>query len=336
MRSLYLCGAGNSEGVRLAQVLSRRQNRWQQLKLLDDDPATLGRRLLGVAVIGGFEVLAEGSSGAAEVVNLVARTAQGRAAAKERIESFGVPFASLVAPQVDTAGVSLPEDVIVYQQAILGPEVTLGEGTVVFMGAVVGHECEVGPGCIVAANAVLNARVRLGPRVYVGANATVLPEVTVGADVIIGAGSVVVEDVPRAVTVMGVPGRVLAVEPAASTAEPSSLCRSLGVHDVEAVIRRAWEEVLQRSCIDPSANFFDVGGTSLLALKLRQRIERDTLTPVQLAELYRFPTIRSLAGHLGGSADGPVPATERRSVSHRATRRRRLHAAWHEVRQTLA
>lgn len=209
MPDLYLCGAGNSEGVRLALRVNERERRWGRILLLDDDPGKRGRRLLGVEVLGPLAMLADLPREGAEVVNLVARTTPGRMAVRRRLESFGARFAPLVSPDVDLLGVELDPDVVVYRHATLGPETRLGSGTVVFMGAVVGHESRLGPGCIVAANAVINARVRLGEGVYLGAGAAILPEVTVGAWTTIGAGSMVAYDVPAGMTVLGVPGKSL-------------------------------------------------------------------------------------------------------------------------------
>lgn len=209
MRTLFLCGAGCPEGVRLALSIQREKSRWDRIVLLDDDSARHGTSVLGVEVRGPFEMLGDADPESSEVCNLVARTTSRRQAARRKIESYGVPFASLVHPSVDLLGVELGNDITVYQNATLGAQSLIGEGSVIFIGAIVGHGSTVGPGCIVAPNAVLNARVELGEKVYVGTNSTVLPEVKVGAWATIGAGSVAVQNVPAGATIMGVPAEIL-------------------------------------------------------------------------------------------------------------------------------
>ena len=209
MRTLYLCGAGNSEGVRLAQQVNARTARWDRIVLLDDDPAKQGTRRLDVPVVGPVDALHDADPAISEVANLVARATRSRRAVRDRILSTGVPFVALVSPDVDVAGVTVGRDVIVYQNATLGPEVTLEDGACVFMGAVVGHESHVGACAVIAPNAVLNARVVLGEGAYVGSNASILPEVTIGAWAIVGAGSAVMHDVPAGATAVGVPAEVL-------------------------------------------------------------------------------------------------------------------------------
>lgn len=209
MTTLYLCGAGNSEGVRLALTINRKQSRWDRIVLLDDDPQTHGRIILDVKVVGSLDLLKRVPPRSGEVVNLVARSTVKRWIVRRRLQAYGVPFASLIHPDVDISGVTLPRDILVYQHADIGPGVSIGEGSVVFMGAAVGHESQLQDGCVVAPHAIINARVRLGDGVYVGSNATLLPEVKVGAWATIGAGTMAMRDVPAGATLLGVPGIIV-------------------------------------------------------------------------------------------------------------------------------
>ncbi len=209
MPTLYLCGAGNSEGVRLALNLNKGRSRWDRIVLLDDDPVKHGRLILGVEIAGAFEALARADANSDQVANLVARTTAKRLAAHRRIEAYGLPFVALIDVSVDTGGTELAHDVIMYPNATIGPEASVDDGSVVFMGAAVGHESRIGRCCVVAPHAVINARVELDEGVYVGCNATILPDVRVGAWATIGAGSVAMQNVPAGATVMGVPARAV-------------------------------------------------------------------------------------------------------------------------------
>lgn len=308
MRTLYLCGGGNSEGVRLALTINLRQQRWDRIALLDDDPKRRGDRLLGVEIVGGFGLLAEADRERDEVVNLVARTTARRRAAKQKIESYGVPFASLVHPGVDTLGAELADDVIVYEHAVVSPEVRIGEGSVVFMGAVAGHESQVGRYCVLAAGSVLNARVVLEDGVYVGTNAAVLPEVHVGEGATIGACSAVIHDVPKGATAVGVPAEVL-------LAADTSAAVKASAEELEALIGPVWAGLLNRASVGATESFFDAGGTSLLALQARTRIQEVTGIELAVTDLFRYPTLRALAAHLAtGPDDVPARAVARRSA----------------------
>ncbi|MEK6675653.1 MAG: phosphopantetheine-binding protein [Planctomycetota bacterium] len=340
MKTLFLCGGGNPDGIRLAQRINQQSFRWDRILVLDDDSAKHGRSMLGAEIVGGFAHLATEASNAAEVANLVARTTAKRWSAGNRIRSYGATFASLTHPTVDIDGATLAHEVMIYQNATIGAEAVVGEGTVVFMGAVVGHECRVGRGCVVAANAVLNARVQLGDGAYVGANATILPEVSVGAWATIGAGSVVLRDVPAGTTVMGVPAQTITARPETATelaATPpawSAGAAEIGgeeTHvgdphfarsDLEPIILHIWGDVLQLPTVNPNENFFDLGGDSLCALHLHEEIRRALRIDLHITDLYRFPTVRSLVGHLSNLHHGP--ATLSGASSRGAARRRML------------
>ena len=328
MRTLYLCGAGNSEGVRLALTINRRQPRWDRIALLDDDPRKLGEVRLGVEVAGPLDLLrCPGADETVEAANLVARTTAGRRAVRERIVESGAPFAPLVAADVDVEGAALAPDVIVYQHATIGPEVEIGDGACVFMGAVVGHESRVGAGCVIAANAVINARVTLGEGVYVGSCATIVPEVRVGAWATIGAGSLVVQDVPDGATVVGVPAEMVQRDVASAPADGLSGAAPplRDEREIEASIMNVWREVLVLPDVQRDDNFFDLGGRSLQALQLRERIRQATGCELALTDVFRFPSVRTLAEHLGRSqlardCGTAIPAWARRAAVRRSIR----------------
>lgn len=305
MTQLYLCGAGNSEGVRLALRINREHARWDRIILLDDDAAKQGRSILGVEVAGPLAMLEDPLLASAEVANLVARTTAKRWAARSKIESYGLPFAALIGPNVDIAGVEFGKDVIIYQNATVGPEVSLGEGTVVFMGGIVGHESRLGRCCVVAPNAVINARVQLEDGVYVGTNATILPEVKVGSWATIGAGSVVIDDVQTGATVMGVPAEIFIAPKRKPDRE--ALCSGgnasrefpeeyvAPTNPVEEVIAGIWSSVLGVEKVGISDNFFNLGGNSLSAVELALRLNNIFKITLPQLCIFRAPTVAKLS-----------------------------------------
>ncbi len=305
MNTLYLCGAGNSEGVRLALTVNHERRSWDRIVLLDDDPHKHGATLLGVPIVGPLAQLAGAAPGSA-AVNLVARTTAGRAAVHRRIAASGVPFATLVHPSVDARDCALGTGVLVYEQAVLSPETNLGCGAVVFMRAVVGHGATVGAGCVLAAGAVLNARVVLDDEVYVGSNASVLPDVRIGARTTVGANTMVAMDVPSGATIIGVPGQILRSTPTLATPGtessplPADGAARPAVAELEARLMELLHGVLGHRRATPTDRFFDAGGTSLRAIQLLAEVRSVLGEEVPLPVLYARCTMRDLAHHMLG------------------------------------
>ncbi len=74
----------------------------------------------------------------------------------------------------------------------------------------------------------------------------------------------------------------------------------------EQVVRAIWAEVLGRQSVGRDDNFFDLGGHSLLLTEVHGRLERQLGRQVPLLELFRHPTVASLARFLAG--DQPTPS----------------------------
>ena len=111
---------------------------------------------------------------------------------------------SVISPTAQSASADI------LTSAFVGAEVYLGKGVLVNVGAQIHHEVSVGDFSVINPGAVLLGACQLGEGCFIGAQATVLPGVKIGNNAIIGAGAVIIRDVPDDVTVVGVPGRILA------------------------------------------------------------------------------------------------------------------------------
>ena len=69
-----------------------------------------------------------------------------------------------------------------------------------------------------------------------------------------------------------------------------------------------WREVLGLEAIGIHDNFFDLGGQSLKAVRLRARIEDHFGVPVALRDIFTQPTIAELAVVLNRLQGGAQPA----------------------------
>jgi natural product biosynthesis luciferase-like monooxygenase protein len=83
-----------------------------------------------------------------------------------------------------------------------------------------------------------------------------------------------------------------------------------------------WCEVLGRPAVGVDDNFFDLGGHSLLTIQVASRLGQLLGRAVPITDLFRFPTIRGLAAHLGGEAPArpAVMVGDERAAARRAAR----------------
>lgn len=310
METLYLCGAGNPEGVRLALTVNKVRQRWERIVILDDDPSKHGRQILGVEVAGPFSLLEKADPAQSEVSNLVARTVKGRLGAWRKIEQYGIPFTALIAPEVDIEGVDLADNVTVYRNSMFCANATVGEGSVIFGSTVIGHGCRLGKCCVVAPGAVINARVELGDGVYVGSNASIMPEIKVGEGAVIGANSAVIQDVPAGASVMGVPAQIVMQKPAtvAGAAEGSSGGHAFEAPatDMEKKLAPVWMKILNAERVGRHDSFFDLGGSSLDAVNLFVQIEQMFQKRLPLSILLQAPTLKQLSAFVQEGVEKPA------------------------------
>lgn len=95
---------------------------------------------------------------------------------------------------------------------------------------------------------------------------------------------------------------------------------------IQKELLEIWQALLDTEDIDLNANFFDIGGHSILAVRLQGILSKKYERRVPISELFRFPTINKLAGYLHSSATGSKPVTsefEKGAVSRAAKRKAR-------------
>jgi natural product biosynthesis luciferase-like monooxygenase protein len=68
--------------------------------------------------------------------------------------------------------------------------------------------------------------------------------------------------------------------------------------ELQKIIAIVWQESLQIDKVGMNDNFFDLGGHSLLIVRVHQQLKQRVEKPISLTDLYRFPTIRSLTEFL--------------------------------------
>jgi len=79
---------------------------------------------------------------------------------------------------------------------------------------------------------------------------------------------------------------------------------------VETAIAALWQSVLNLEQVGLHDNFFDLGGHSLLMVRVHGQIQKQFAIEIPLVELFRYPTVSLLAAHLRHRDNGAA-TTER-------------------------
>lgn len=102
--------------------------------------------------------------------------------------------------------------------------------------------------------------------------------------------------------------------PAVPTESESDFANLGPRSDLEDTISTVWCEALGSPRIGVDQNFFDLGASSLMVAEVHARLQQHLQQEISLVDLFQFPTVRLLAGHLAGSIATPT-------MSDRARRR---------------
>ena len=94
-------------------------------------------------------------------------------------------------------------------------------------------------------------------------------------------------------------------------------------NDLERTVAKIWEDVLQVPQVGIDQNFFDLGGHSLLTIRVLGRLREATGRTLPITDMFRFPTVRALAHHMAG---GDTNALALAASDGRAAARREMMA----------
>jgi UDP-perosamine 4-acetyltransferase len=179
--------------------------------LLDADPETRGKDVLGVKVLGGDEMLPRlRREGVQHAFIAIGGTHdnQPRRRAYELARREGFELLNVVHPSaVVSPSATLGDGVAVCPAAVVGAGARIGSDVIVNSGAIVEHDCVVGDHAHIASGAVLAGGVLVGSGAHIGAGASVRQGLRIGAGAVVAMGAVVVDDVSDDAVVAGVPAR---------------------------------------------------------------------------------------------------------------------------------
>ena len=99
------------------------------------------------------------------------------------------------------------------------------------------------------------------------------------------------------------------------------------VSKIETLVSEVWTEILEISRVGLHNNFFDLGGHSLLLIKVQCKLEERLSTRIAIIDLFKYTTVASLAKFLGQER------TDHSSLQHHRERAQRQRGTFIQRKQ---
>lgn len=206
MKVLIVGAGGHGEVV--ADILFKMWTRGLDIELegfLDDDENLLGKRIMGLRVLGPVKAVNEIAHDAIIV-------AVGENAIRKRffevLQAAGENFMTAIHPSAILAPDVVVEDgAMICAGAVVNPGSMIRANTILNTSSTVDHHDIIGPHAHVAPGVNLGCEVRVEEGALVGIGSTVLPRTAIGAWSTVGAGAAVTKNIPANELWLGVPAR---------------------------------------------------------------------------------------------------------------------------------
>jgi sugar O-acyltransferase (sialic acid O-acetyltransferase NeuD family) len=203
---LIIIGSGGHAKAVLEAIRVREPAR--RIVLLDDDPDSTNRYVLGVKVTGTRDWLAANAGDSAVALAIGDNAA--RLTLLDWLVAEGRRVETVVHPSaIVGATVEIGTGAFLAAGSITIADAKIGRGAILNTACSVDHDCIIGDGVHIGPGARLCGNVRVGARSLIGVGSAVRPGVTIGSDVVVGAGSAVVADIPDGAVYAGCPARPL-------------------------------------------------------------------------------------------------------------------------------
>jgi sugar O-acyltransferase (sialic acid O-acetyltransferase NeuD family) len=181
---------------------------------LDSNTQVWGRRVDGVPVLGGPELLNDLAQQGVEGAIVAIGDNGVRRQFADLVDAAGLELANAIHPSANLARtVTTGCNVVIAAGALVCAHCQIGDSVILNTGCIVDHESMVGTASHICPGVKLAGHVTVESGAFIGIGATVIQNISVGYDAVVGAGSVVIQDVEPMTTVVGVPARVIKTKP---------------------------------------------------------------------------------------------------------------------------
>lgn len=181
---------------------------------LDSNPQLWGRRVDGIPVLGGTDLLPDLAGQGIEGAVVAIGDNGVRRQFADLVDASGLELANAIHPSANLARtVTVGCNVVIAAGALVCAHCQIGDSVILNTGCIIDHESMVGTAAHVCPGVKVAGHVTIESGAFAGIGATIIQNLRIGYDSVVGAGSVVIEDVEPMTTVVGMPARMIKNKP---------------------------------------------------------------------------------------------------------------------------
>jgi sugar O-acyltransferase (sialic acid O-acetyltransferase NeuD family) len=206
MRVVIVGAGGHGQVVADALIAAANDgSTWEPVGYVDDNPALVGCRLLGLPVLGLIDSLAQLPH---DAVVVAIGDNESRRSVFNLLDRRGERFVIARHPSaVIAASVEVGTGTMICAGVIVNASTTIGSNVILNTGCTIDHHSRIADHVHIGPGVCSGGTVTVKTAALVGIGATVMPGRTIGAGSVVGAGALVQRDVADATVVVGVPAR---------------------------------------------------------------------------------------------------------------------------------
>lgn len=206
---LYGASGLGTEYMESARVINEKENRWEEMFFVDDDPEKVGTFLGGKPIYSYKQAIELFGLDGVEFVLSV-----GEPAVKDiifkKLMTDGAKMTSLIDPEVRLPLVYKHGPGLVFKRnSYFPPNADFGNNVLIQGTAILGHNLVLGDNVVISSLSFVGGDTKIGRNTYVGPSSCIRNGLTIGENAIIGMGSVVTKDVPDNAVVYGNPAKIV-------------------------------------------------------------------------------------------------------------------------------
>ncbi|PWX19591.1 transferase [Clostridium perfringens] len=210
MKNLIIIGAGGvgRETAWIVEQINIKNKTYKILGFIDDNSTIWNTYINGYKVLGGIDYLIDYKDDVKVVVAIANYKVKKNIVGK--LKNKRISYTNIIHPSLNIhKSVQIGEGNIIYEGAIISPNVSIGNHIIISPKSGIGHDSIIKDYVSLLWNVSVSGNDLIEEGVLLGSASTIIQGKRIGKGSIVGAGSVVINNIDDKKTVVGIPAKVI-------------------------------------------------------------------------------------------------------------------------------